>query len=103
MPVEKRYVHQWMQIGRATCDDGKTRHWTEIKLTSDELLGMLGCASGSSLVSLLIDRDGLSLTITADEHTEAPNCPLSPDAHPGGDGSKPAPASGRPASSDPSS
>jgi hypothetical protein len=72
--MKKRSVHQWQQIGQ-DCDD-KTRHWAEIMLTADELLGMLGCASGSTLVSLHIDRDGASLTITADEHQEAPPCPL---------------------------
>lgn len=100
--MEKRYVHQWMQTGVPGCDDGKTRHWTEIRLTADELLGMLGCASGSTLVGLHIDRDGFSLTITADEHTEAPSCPLSPDAHPGSDGSRQEPASEPPGSSVPS-
>jgi hypothetical protein len=81
--LDKRYVHQWQQAG-ADCDD-KTRHWTEIRLMADELLVMLGCAKGSSLIGLHIDRDGFSLTITADEHQEAPPCPLA-DAPPSSSG-----------------
>lgn len=100
--MEKRYVHQWQQLGVPGCEDGRTRHWTEIRLTADELLGMLGCASGSTLVGLHIDRDGFSLTITADEHTEAPLCPLSPDDRPGSGVSRQEPASGLPGSSGPS-
>lgn len=97
--MDRRYVHQWQQPGRDGCEDSKTRHWTEIRLSSDELLGMLGCASGSALVSVHIDRDGIGLTITADEHTEAPNCPLSPADRPGGGVSRLGRASGPPGSS----
>lgn len=100
--MDKRYVHQWQQLGRDECDDGKTRHWTEIRLTADELLGMLGCASGSTLVSLHIDRDGFSLTITADEHLEAPICPLYPVDRPGSGVSRLGRASAPPGSSVPS-
>ena len=79
----RRSVHQWQQIG-FYCDD-KTRHWTEIVVPVEELMVMLGCASGSTLVSLHMDRDGTNLTITADEHLEAPPCPLAdvPPSSPG--------------------
>lgn len=72
MAVDKRIVHQWGQVGSSVCDDGHTRHWTEIRMTTEDLLSMLGCPSGSTLISLHIDRNGFSLTITADEHLEAP-------------------------------
>lgn len=71
--MEKRYVHQWAQAG-VSCDD-KTRHWTEVRLTVEDLMGMIGCDPKSSLVSLHIDRDGFHMTITADEHQEN-HCPL---------------------------
>lgn len=73
--MERRYVHQWHPVHGDPCVD-QTRHWTEIRLTSDELLGMLGCASGSTLLGLHIARDGFTLTVTADEHREVPPCPV---------------------------
>jgi len=65
--MEKRHVQQWRHT--TALADGKERTWTEIRMPAEELLVMLGCASGSNLIGLHIDRDGL-VTITADEHLE---------------------------------
>lgn len=73
--MDKRYVHQWQPASGPECDR-RTRHWTEVWLTTDELLGMLGCASGSSLISRTVRDDG-SMILTVDEHLEVPPCPIS--------------------------
>jgi hypothetical protein len=76
MAIDKRYVHQWQQLGGPACDD-RTKHWTEVSMTVDDLAAMIGCASGSVLISLHIDRSGQLLTLTFDEHQEPPCSPVS--------------------------
>lgn len=85
--MEKKYVHQWYPHTGPECDS-RTRHWTEIRMTTDELLGMLGCASGSVLISRTTYADG-SVILTVDEHLEVPPCPLAGDG-----GSRSGPATG---------
>jgi len=68
--VSKRYYHQWQAVSGPECD-GKTKHWTEVTLTVDDLASMIGCAPGSTIISVRVDRDG-HITLTIDEHQETP-------------------------------
>lgn len=72
MAFSKRMVHQRQVINGPECD-ARTRHWTEVSMSVDDLAAMVGCAPGSALISVRIDRPGQLLTLTFDEHQE-PTC-----------------------------